>query len=196
MASAVLQHRLRGEIGRAITWLPSGIHTIDLAHAVAVDQNGNRKTDEDGIDTAVEHHTRVGTAPIVFVGERVEVESARVGAALLRLERVAAHQQCQPEDREDPGDAASKAPPGSLRDQFERASVSIVLNIGEGAGRRSRKDKARFYSMARGSAMECGAVLAILGARQLAEAAELDRAKRLLVRIVEMLSALERRMGP
>jgi four helix bundle protein len=84
----------------------------------------------------------------------------------------------------------------SLRDQFERASVSIVLNIGEGAGRRSPRDKRRFYSMARGSAMECGAVLAILATRQLADAAELDRAKRLLVRIVQMLSALERRMGP
>src|SRR5687768_10175139 len=42
-----------------------------------------------------------------------------------------------------------------LRDQLSRASVSIVLNIAEGAGRRSRRDKARFYSMARGSAAEC-----------------------------------------
>jgi four helix bundle protein len=46
-----------------------------------------------------------------------------------------------------------------LRDQLSRASVSIVLNVAEGAGRRSRRDKARFYSMARGSAAECGAIL-------------------------------------
>lgn len=90
---------------------------------------------------------------------------------------------------------AAKAP-AALRDQFERASVSIVLNIGEGAGRRSRRDKRRFYSMARGSAMECGAVLALLTARQLADPQQCDSAKRLLVRVVQMLSALERRMGP
>ena len=44
-----------------------------------------------------------------------------------------------------------------LRDQLERASISIVLNIAEGCGRRSPADKGRFYSMARGSATECAA---------------------------------------
>ena len=34
-----------------------------------------------------------------------------------------------------------------LRDQLNRASISIVLNIAEGCGRRSPADKARFYSM-------------------------------------------------
>ena len=38
------------------------------------------------------------------------------------------------------------------RDQLGRASVSIVLCIAEGAGRRSIRDKARFYNMACGSA--------------------------------------------
>jgi len=90
---------------------------------------------------------------------------------------------------------AAKAP-ASLRDQFERASVSIVLNIGEGAGRRGRADKRRFYGIARGSAMECGAVLALLAARQLGEPQQLHEAKCLLVRIVQMLSALERRLAP
>ena len=90
---------------------------------------------------------------------------------------------------------AGKAPAG-LRDQFERASVSIVLNIGEGAGRRSPRDKRRFYSIARGSAMECGAILAIVAARKLADATECESARRLLIRVVQMLSALERRMGP
>ena len=86
--------------------------------------------------------------------------------------------------------------PASLRDQSDRASVSIVLNTSEGAGRRSRREKRRYYSIARGSAMECGGVLAILTARQLADPQQLQTAKKLLVRIVQMLSALERRMGP
>jgi 23S rRNA-intervening sequence protein len=41
----------------------------------------------------------------------------------------------------------------NLRDQLDRASLSIVLNTAEGAGRVSAADKARFYAMARGSAL-------------------------------------------
>src|SRR5215470_19794090 len=52
-----------------------------------------------------------------------------------------------------------------LRDQLDRASVSIVLNIAEGAGRFSPADKARFYGIARGSATECAAIVDLLGAR-------------------------------
>jgi four helix bundle protein len=50
-----------------------------------------------------------------------------------------------------------------LRDQLDRASISIVLNIAEGCGRRSPADKGRFYSMARGSATECAAILDLAG---------------------------------
>ena len=41
-----------------------------------------------------------------------------------------------------------------LADQFTRASTSIVLNIAEGAGKRSKGDKRRYYLTARGSATE------------------------------------------
>ena len=78
-----------------------------------------------------------------------------------------------------------------LRDQLERASVGIVLTIAEGAGRRSRRDKARFYTMARGSAMECAAVVDLLYLRALAPVAACQRARSLLVRLVQMLTKLQ-----
>ena len=56
---------------------------------------------------------------------------------------------------------------GALRDQLDRASVSIVLNLAEGAGRRTLPDKAQFFAIARGSATECAAVLDLLLARGL-----------------------------
>ena len=77
-----------------------------------------------------------------------------------------------------------------LRDQLDRASVSIVLNIAEGAGRVSPADKARFYAIARGSATECAAVLDLLSARGLVDAALRNRARLFLVRIVQMLTRL------
>jgi len=42
----------------------------------------------------------------------------------------------------------------SLRDQIRRASVSIMANIAEGFGRRSKKEFANFLNMAHGSAAE------------------------------------------
>ena len=41
-----------------------------------------------------------------------------------------------------------------LRDQIQRASVSIMANIAEGCGRRSDKEFANFLNIARGSASE------------------------------------------
>lgn len=46
-----------------------------------------------------------------------------------------------------------------LSDQVRRASSSIVLNFGEGSGRSSRRDRERFFTMARGSARETQACL-------------------------------------
>lgn len=49
-----------------------------------------------------------------------------------------------------------------LRDQLRRAAVSTVLNIAEGAGEFSPKEKARFYRIARRSASECLAIIDLL----------------------------------
>ena len=46
-----------------------------------------------------------------------------------------------------------------LRDQLDRASSSVVLNVAEGAGRTTTPDKRRFYLIARGSAYECAAII-------------------------------------
>jgi four helix bundle protein len=83
----------------------------------------------------------------------------------------------------------------ALRDQLDRASASIVLCIAEGAGRSSRPDKARFYSIARGSATECAAIVDIANARRLCSPATGAEARTLLIRIVQMLTKLIARMG-
>jgi four helix bundle protein len=83
----------------------------------------------------------------------------------------------------------------TLRDQLDRASVSIVLNVAEGAGRLSGPDKARFYAIARGSATECAAIVDLVLARGLAPASSCRHARSLLVRVVQMLTKLVARVG-
>jgi four helix bundle protein len=78
----------------------------------------------------------------------------------------------------------------NLRDQLDRASVSIVLNIAEGAGRTSALDKARFYAIARGSATERAAIVDVLAVRGLIQPRARAGARSLLVRIVQMLTRL------
>jgi four helix bundle protein len=82
-----------------------------------------------------------------------------------------------------------------LRDQLERASVSVVLNTAEGAGRRSGLDKARFYAMARGRATECAAVIDLVLARGLAPASTCRHARSLLIRVIQMLTKLIARVS-
>ena len=82
-----------------------------------------------------------------------------------------------------------------LRDQLERSSLSALLNLAEGAGRRSRRDKRRHYAIARGSAMECAAGLAAVRMRGLANETDVERAHRSIVRVIQMLSKLDRAMA-
>ena len=77
-----------------------------------------------------------------------------------------------------------------LRDQLERASLSVVLCIAEGAGRTGAKDKRRFYAMARGSATESAAIVDVLRVRNMASAGDCRRARTMAVRVVQMLSRL------
>jgi four helix bundle protein len=79
---------------------------------------------------------------------------------------------------------------GDLGDQLKRASLSIPLNIGEGAGRRSEADSSKHYGISRGSAMECSAILDAAGILALGDADEIAKGQELLVRIVSMLSKM------
>jgi four helix bundle protein len=85
---------------------------------------------------------------------------------------------------------ASRAP-AHIRSQFQRASLSIVLNIAEGTGRWLPSDKARFYSIARGSATECAAILDVLRLRRLVPEERCRQGRGQLLRIVQMLTRLE-----
>jgi four helix bundle protein len=49
--------------------------------------------------------------------------------------------------------------PAYLRNQWLRASSSIVLNLGEGHGKFSRQEKARYFEIAFGSLRECQSIL-------------------------------------
>ena len=85
-------------------------------------------------------------------------------------------------------------PPGRahLRDQMDRAASSIVANIAEGAGEFSRKEKARFYRMARRSAIEQAAWLEIIARRHEAPEPMLTRALQQGQDVVSMLVKLIR----
>ena len=79
-----------------------------------------------------------------------------------------------------------------LADQLTRASLSVVLNIAEGAGKFSRGDKRRYYLAARGSATESAALLDVCGRLNLAAGVDLQAGKEMLERIVAMLVRLAR----
>jgi four helix bundle protein len=79
-----------------------------------------------------------------------------------------------------------------LADQLRRAAFSIPLNIAEGAGKTTSPDRCRFHAIARGSAMECAAILDIVALFDIVSAADISMAKTLLVRIVSMLSKMSR----
>ena len=49
-----------------------------------------------------------------------------------------------------------------VRDQLERASLSVVLNLSEGAAKPSANDKKRFYGYAYGSIREVQSILRVI----------------------------------
>src|SRR5262245_19436556 len=78
-----------------------------------------------------------------------------------------------------------------LSDQLDRASISAVLNIAEGAGRSTPRERARHYTIARGSALESLACLDLLDIER--SAPDTARARESLRRLLMVLSRLIRR---
>jgi four helix bundle protein len=80
----------------------------------------------------------------------------------------------------------------AIADQWRRAAMSVPLNIGEGSGKVSAAERAHCNQIARGEAMECGAILDVVRLLRVVPDSELDRGKQLVVRIVGMLTKMAR----
>ena len=78
----------------------------------------------------------------------------------------------------------------AVRDQLDRASTSVVLNLAEGNGKFTAGDRCRFFDIARGSALECAAALDVLAAKSHCEPPEAAAGKERLRRVVSMLVGL------
>jgi len=83
----------------------------------------------------------------------------------------------------------------STRDQLARGGDSIALNIAEGNGKFSQKDRARFFQIAHGSALDCAACLDILVARRCCADDAIVKGKEVLEEIVRMLFTMLDKLG-
>ncbi len=80
----------------------------------------------------------------------------------------------------------------AVRNQLDRASTSIPLNIAEGNGKSTSSDRCRFFDIARGSALESAACLDVLIVKSLVKETQVVQGKQMLVEIVNMLVGLIR----
>ncbi len=83
----------------------------------------------------------------------------------------------------------------SARDQLDRASTSVPLNLAEGNAKFSLADRARFLQISHGSAVECAACLDVLVARGMLKADRAAEGKQQLEAVVKMLLGLLDRCG-
>ena len=75
-------------------------------------------------------------------------------------------------------------------DQFNRAALSISLNIAEGNGRYHLKERQTFFRIARGSAFECVPILEICERQSLLDKSSCQSLLQELEIISKMLSGL------
>lgn len=80
----------------------------------------------------------------------------------------------------------------AVHSQLDRASTSIPLNIAEGNGKFTSKDRCRFFDIARGSALESAAALDVLLRKKRIEREHAETGKAILLEVVPMLVGLIR----
>lgn len=78
----------------------------------------------------------------------------------------------------------------SFKDQFQRASLSIPLNIAEGNGRWHSAEKRQFFWIARGSVFECVPLLELLKRKKQITHEEFEKARDQLDHLGRMLTNL------
>lgn len=81
----------------------------------------------------------------------------------------------------------------NARDQLIRASQAIPLNIAEGKGKATDVDRRRYFEIARASSLECAAIQDVLVECGALDRESSDKQKRVLDRIVAMLTLLGQR---
>ena len=129
----------------------------------------------------------------VFVADRVSnccdppVDTAR----MLHFQRLDVY-RCAIEFLALAKKARAQLPRGNadLADQLRRAAQSIPQNIAEGCGRSAPADKARYFAIARGSAMESAAHLDVMRNADFIDEKRYLHGVELLERIVSMLTRL------
>jgi four helix bundle protein len=77
-----------------------------------------------------------------------------------------------------------------VRNQLDRASLSVLLNIAEGNGKRQRRTRAKSFDDARGETSESAACLDALVAKQVCGKERVREGKELLERVYAMLTKL------
>ena len=77
-----------------------------------------------------------------------------------------------------------------IRRHLDRASLSVLLNIAEGNGRRAQQTRAKFFDDARGSASESAACLDALVAKGMCRKDRIQSGKQMLERVLSMLTKL------
>jgi len=81
---------------------------------------------------------------------------------------------------------------GFLRDQLNRAALSVAANLAEGNGRFTKADRKNFFGISRGSVQECVPLLELARRRALMDDARHGELKDNLEEIARMLSGLIR----
>jgi len=80
----------------------------------------------------------------------------------------------------------------ALRNQITRARVSIMANIAEGYGRRTRKEFANYLNIARGSALEVQSLLYVARDQDYIDSITFDNIHSELTEVSKMTIALAR----